>query len=210
MRLFQAALDSPLLCSHFALHGLRALEVFSYLFFFLFRSFSPAFSYDKGKQLQFTGKWGVSLRPCTHRLRSEPPDFFPGEKQDLNSYSGGGGILWTLFAIFFACYRGWNGVWGRGCDTAELGEEKRLFNEFLVRNWTGKEIQWRGFGHSVNRRTSKIDISLVLSLRESPKNSRFRLFSTPLWTFSTPGAERPGNPFSDFFSFRPEAPKWPL
>ena len=60
-----------------------------------------------------------------------------------------------------------NGVLGRGCDEAEISEEKRLFTEWgpgiqwmkaSVRNSTGKAIQWRGFGHSVNRRTLKIEI----------------------------------------------------
>ena len=66
----------------------------------------------------------------------------------------------------FAHLRFWNGVWGRGCDEAEISEEKRLFIEWgqgiqwmkaLVRNSTGKAIQWRGLGHSVNRRTLKIE-----------------------------------------------------
>ena len=59
----------------------------------------------------------------------------------------------------------WSRVWGRGCDEAEISEEKRLFTEWgpgiqwmkaLVRNSTGKAIQWRGFGPSVNRWTLKI------------------------------------------------------
>ena len=61
---------------------------------------------------------------------------------------------------------------GRGCDEAEINEEKRLFTEWgpgirwmkaLLRNSTAKAIQWRGSGHSVNRRTPKIKISCQIS-----------------------------------------------
>ena len=60
--------------------------------------------------------------------------------------------------------RHWNQVLGRGCDTAEISEEKRLslngsrhsVNEGIsVRNSTGKAIQWRGSGHSSESPDSK-------------------------------------------------------
>ena len=37
----------------------------------------------------------------------------------------------------------WNGVWGRGCDEAEISEEKRLFTE------CGQGIQERQFSEEV-------------------------------------------------------------
>ena len=73
--------------------------------------------------------------------------------------------------------------WGRGCDEA-LFSEKKGFSvkrgeaiqrmRGLVRISTGKAIQWRGSGHSVNRRTLKTEKSLSSSpfresaLRETP------------------------------------------
>ena len=54
-----------------------------------------------------------------------------------------------------------------GCVEAEISKEKHLFSEWgqgiqwmkaLVRNSTGKAIQWRGLGHSVNRQTLWIEI----------------------------------------------------
>ena len=65
----------------------------------------------------------------------------------------------------------WNGDWGRGCDEAEISEEKRLFTEWgqgiqwmkaWVSNSTGKAIQWRGFGHSMNRRILWIETSVLI------------------------------------------------
>ena len=71
----------------------------------------------------------------------------------------------------------WSRVLGRGCDEAESNEEKRLFTEWgpgiqwmkvLVRNSTEKTIQWRGFSHSVNRWTLKIEIFCTHPLPKSP------------------------------------------
>ena len=67
------------------------------------------------------------------------------------------------------------GVWGRGCDEAEISEE-RFFTGWgqgiqwmraLVRKSIGKAIQWRGFGHSVNRRTLWIEIFCAHPLPKS-------------------------------------------
>ena len=61
---------------------------------------------------------------------------------------------------------------GRGSDEALFSEKKRVFSEEgggiqwmrgLVRISTGKAIQWRGPGHSVNRRTPKIEKLLTKS-----------------------------------------------
>ena len=80
----------------------------------------------------------------------------------------------------------WNGVLGRGCNEEEISEEQRLFTEWgqgiqwmkaLVSYSTGKAIQWRGFGHSVNRRTlwnwnlprsspSQISAHMVIELKK--------------------------------------------
>ena len=77
----------------------------------------------------------------------------------------------------------WNGVWGTGCDEAEISEEKRLFTEWgegiqwmkaLVRNATGKAIQWRGPGHSVIRRALKTEFFCASSLQISASKSRIQ------------------------------------
>ena len=95
---------------------------------------------------------------------------------------------------FHGCYRlgtpgGWIGTFqsrsfvrswflGRGSDEAPFSEEKVLFSEKgggiqwkggLVRISTGKAIQWRGPGHSVNRRTPKIE--KLLSKSTSQKSA---------------------------------------
>ena len=71
---------------------------------------------------------------------------------------------------------------GRGSDEALFSEKKGVFSEKgggmqwmrrLVRISTGKAIQWRGPGHSVNRRTPKIEklLSKSPSQKSAPINS---------------------------------------
>ena len=72
----------------------------------------------------------------------------------------------------FSEWRLWQGIpQGRQFTEAEISEEKRLFTEWgqgiqwmkaLVGNSTGKAIHWRGFGHSVNRQTLKIEFSVLI------------------------------------------------
>ena len=49
-----------------------------------------------------------------------PPGYPPGRPRD---------ILPKNFMVSLLFPASWNGVWGRGCDETEVGEEKRLFTE---------------------------------------------------------------------------------
>ena len=90
----------------------------------------------------------------------------------------------------------WNGVRRRGCDKAWISEEKQLFtlnegkafSEYLalVRNSIGKTIHWRGFGHTVNRRTLKIEIFCAHPLPKFPLlPENFLQISRPITAFET-------------------------
>ena len=88
----------------------------------------------------------------------------------------------------------WNGVWGRGCDEAEISEEKRLCTEWgqgiqwmraLLRISTGKVIQWRGWGHSVNSSPSKISAPTLSCDRSFAVKSRETLRLEPATMIAT-------------------------
>ena len=73
--------------------------------------------------------------------------------------------------------------WGRGCDEALFSEEKGFsvkrgeaiqWMRGLVRISTGKAIQWRGPGHSVNRRSLKTE--KLLSSSPSRKSALICIF----------------------------------
>ena len=118
---------------------------------------------------QSTGKWQIDPILPIYRVYFGFPQA-PHKKATINSWKilrGWGGVIWA--AMTGGLRNGdllisnsedpyWNGVLGRGCDEAEISEEQRLLTEWgqgiqwmkaLVRNSTGKAIQWRGFGHSV-------------------------------------------------------------
>ena len=94
---------------------------------------------------------------------------------------------------------------GRASDEALFSEKKGVFSEEgggiqwmrrLVRISTGKAIQWRGPGHSVNRRTPKIEklLSKSTSQKSAPKSElqvKSRSYSTKSQSYSWGDPQNP-------------------
>ena len=80
-----------------------------------------------------------------------------------------------------------NRLWGRGCDEAEISQEKCLFTESGQGiRCTGKAIQWRGWGHSANCRTLQINVICAhplpdLATANAPECQPEIFWHFPLW-----------------------------
>ena len=79
---------------------------------------------------------------------------------------------------------------GRGCDEALFSEKKGFsvkrgeaiqWMTGLVRISTGKAIQWRGSGHSLNRRTPKIEKLLSSSPSQKSALMKMSIWLTFCW-----------------------------
>ena len=87
-----------------------------------------------------------------------------------------------LAAIFASRHQDQSRFLGRGCDEALFSERKGFsvkrgeaiqWTRGLVRISTGKAIQWRGSGHSLNRRTPKTEKLLCSSTSQTQRTPTY-------------------------------------